>query len=134
MTLSLANGQDANSELFIFTWDNSTQVGQLQIGPTDKTSFVGSYALMITESAFYVDNLNRKFYVNVDVFNGRCEPDFEFPRTSGIKDEYEYEIGKDSPISIDFEGASNGNCYFESQIELEGPSQNIIVFFPEILV
>ena len=69
---------------------------------------------MIIESYVHADNVERKFYVNVDIFNGRCEPDFEFPRTSSIKDEYEFEIGKDSPITIEFEGASNGNCYFES--------------------
>ena len=56
------------------------------------------------------------------------------PATRSIKDDYEYEIGKDGPIQIEFEGASNGNCLFESTIEVDGPSEGIALFFPEILV
>ena len=54
--------------------------------------------------------------------NGRCDPDFKFPQTRLIDESYEYEIGKDDTISIEFPDASNGNCFFESQIEIEGPS------------
>ena len=95
---------------------------------------LGIYKLRFTEIAIHETGRQISWDLEVDVINGRCEPDFEFPRTKDIKDSYEYEIGKDSPIEIKFEGASNGDCYFKSEIEIDGPSEGIAVFFPEILV
>lgn len=35
---------------------------------------------------------------------------------------------------IDFKGASNGDCFFESTLEIEGANESIALYRPEILV
>ena len=59
-------------------------------------------------------------------------PDFEGPEVSD--DEFEYEIGKDGNLVITFKGASNGDCYFETELEIDGPSDSVAFFRPQILV
>ena len=71
---------------------------------------------------------------SIDIVSGACKPDFEGPSTSGIDSEYEYEIGKDKDIVVKFKDASNGDCFFESELEVEGPSKTIYLYRPEILV
>ena len=72
--------------------------------------------------------------INVNIVSGACKPDFEGPSTSGIDDDYEYEIGTDKDIVVKFKDASNGDCFFESELEVEGPSKTIYLYRPEILV
>ena len=70
--------------------------------------------------------------IEIDIANGNCDPDFEPPER--VKTDYEYEIGKDKRIVINFKGASNGNCFFESNLEIDGPSKSVALYRPEILV
>ena len=72
--------------------------------------------------------------IKVEIGNGRCEPDFNGPNTKSIDDDYEYFIGKDKDLKIKFKDASNGNCKFESKLEIDGPSEAVALFLPAILV
>ena len=94
----MVGNQAVDEDLFTFVWDSANQEGQLQIGPSDNKKKVGLYQLKIIETALKETGLKTESFLNVQVYNGRCDPDFEFPSTRNIKDDYEYEIGKDSPI------------------------------------
>ena len=60
-----------------------------------------------------------------------CQPNFSPPE---VNEEYEYVIGKDASLVIEFENANNGNCFFESTLEAETISEDAFFFRPEILV
>ena len=130
--MTMLNDEPINTDLFTFEWYEVIQEGQLQIGPSDEKSSVGFYSLRIIET----DNMGNQYQslVNVEIANGICVPDFQFPQVKQIKDSYEYQIGQDSAIKIELPDASNGNCFFDSKVEIEGPSQAILIFFPQILV
>ena len=57
----------------------------------------------------------------VDIGNGKCFPDFNGPNDKEIDSDYKYNIGKDGNLVIKFKDASNGNCFFESEIDTDAP-------------
>ena len=90
--------------------------------------------LYVYQTAIYDTSFSYKNVIQVEIGNGRCDPDFNGPDTKKIDKEYEYTIGKDTNLKITFKDAHNGNCFFESKLEVDGPDDSIALFLPEILV
>ena len=63
-------------------------------------------------------------------------PNFRPPNRRNFNDTFVYEIGEDSSLEIEFADAVNGNCYFNSTLELNATNdfEDAFTFQPEILV
>ena len=113
--------------------ETTTRDAMLTIGPTESLYDVGTYTVLVVQESIHDASLSFVRSITVQVANNRCSPDFE-PPSNSIDDEYEYEIGVDKDIVIDFKDASNGDCFFESTLEISGPTESVALYRPEILV
>ena len=132
MYIKSEDGSDLKT-FFVLTWDTSTRDGMLTIGPTESLLSVGIYKVQVVQESVQDSSLKFIRTVTVEIANNRCSEDFE-PPSNNIEDEYEFEIGVDKDIVINFKDASNGNCFFESTLEIEGSTESIALYRPEILV
>ena len=115
-----------------FSFETDGVTATLTTLESKSESIVGEYWIYIYE----IDSFFPEFFditpIKITIGNGRCKPDFNGP--DEVDDEYEYHIGKDASLVIKFKEASNGNCWFDSEMEVDGPSDDVYLFMPPIQV
>ena len=102
----------------------------LTVGPSNSKSILDTYMLYVYQTAVYDTSIRMKNAIQVEIGNGRCDPDFNGPDTTTIDDEYEYVIGEDINLVIKFKDANNGNCFFKSKLDIDGPTESVARYQP----
>lgn len=128
MILADVDGIEGYEQLMTFTTYPDTRSAILSISTAD-AAMLGVYSVTIIEEYSSTIFHSTTFVISVEI--EPCQPNFSPPE---VNEKYEYVIGRDQSLIIEFSNANNGNCFFESTMEFDTSSEDAFFFRPEILV